>query len=148
MSCVYFLVQRHSPVPHQRHSPISQRHSPIQQRHSPIQKAPFACSPAALTSAAASLSRHASSLASACWAQRRPRHPPILFLQAHFPPLEGQFPGKTQLLWSSRSIGLSTAPTGFTLDPVSTLPKPRPYVDSYHSSCSNNNSNMEEASTC
>ncbi len=106
MSCVYFLVQRHSPVPHQRHSPISQRHSPIQQRHSPIQK------------------RH-----SPVPQRRSPvlqRLSPDMHRRSPLPELSdgpasyscrptshhlGQFPGKTQLLWSSRSIGLSTAPT-------------------------------------
>ncbi|TNN65336.1 TANK-binding kinase 1-binding protein 1 [Liparis tanakae] len=29
-------AQRHSPIHHQRHSPVPQRHSPISQRHSPV----------------------------------------------------------------------------------------------------------------
>uniref|UniRef100_A0A3Q3F2H0 TBK1 binding protein 1 n=1 Tax=Labrus bergylta TaxID=56723 RepID=A0A3Q3F2H0_9LABR len=32
--------QRHSPIHHQRHSPVSQRHSPISQRHSPVPPQP------------------------------------------------------------------------------------------------------------
>lgn len=131
---VFSLVQRHSPVPHQRHSPVPQRHSPIQQRHSPIQQRH---SP---------IQQHHSPI--------HQRRSPVL--QRLSPDMHRRSPlaelndgpasytcrPATQHLRASfqgrRSYSEVADPSAyqrpprFTLDPVSTLPKPRPYVESYH----------------
>ncbi len=107
MSYVYFLVQRHSPVPHQRHSPISQRHSPIQQCHSPIQKhhspVPQRRSPV-LQRLSPDMHRRSPlpelSDGPASYSCRPTSH--------H---LRASFQGRRSYSESSRSIGLSTAPT-------------------------------------
>ncbi len=127
MSCVYFLVQRHSPVPHQRHSPISQRHSPIQQRHSPIQKrhspVPQRRSPV--------LQRLSPDM------HRRSPLPELSDGPASYScrPTSHHLRASFQGRRSYSEVADPSAyqrPPRFTLDPVSTLPKPRPYVDSYH----------------
>ncbi len=127
MSYVYFLVQRHSPVPHQRHSPISQRHSPIQQRHSPIQKrhspVPQRRSPV--------LQRLSPDM------HRRSPLPELSDGPASYScrPTSHHLRASFQGRRSYSEVADPSAyqrPPRFTLDPVSTLPKPRPYVDSYH----------------
>ncbi|KAG7325106.1 hypothetical protein KOW79_011422 [Hemibagrus wyckioides] len=127
-------VQRHSPVPHQRHSPVPQRHSPIQQRHSPIQQ------------------RHSpiQQLHSPIQQRRSPvlqrlspdmhRRSPLAELNdgpASYtcrPPtqhLRASFQGRRSYSEVADPSAYQRPPR-FTLDPVSTLPKPRPYVESYH----------------
>lgn len=127
MSCVYFLVQRHSPVPHQRHSPVPQRHSPIQQRHSPIQQrhspVPQRRSPV--------LQRLSPDM------HRRSPLPELSDGPASYScrPTSHHLRASFQGRRSYSEVADPSAyqrPPRFTLDPVSTLPKPRPYVNSYH----------------
>ncbi|KAG7280631.1 hypothetical protein CRUP_023250 [Coryphaenoides rupestris] len=139
-------VQRHSPPVH-LHSPIHhpQRHAPASPRHSP---APQRHSPAPPPAVVAQLQHHP---ASSPIAQRRSpvllqrlspdmhRRSPLLDVAegpasySYRPPshhLRASFQGR-------RSYSEVTDPSAyqrpprFTLDPVSTLPKPRPYVDGY-----------------
>ncbi|XP_052467545.1 TANK-binding kinase 1-binding protein 1-like isoform X1 [Carassius gibelio] len=120
-------VQRHSPVPHQRHSPIPQRHSPIQQRHSPIQQrhspVPQRRSPV--------LQRLSPDM------HRRSPLPELSDGPASYScrPTSHHLRASFQGRRSYSEVADPSAyqrPPRFTLDPVSTLPKPRPYVDSYH----------------
>ncbi|KAK2876373.1 hypothetical protein QQF64_004844 [Cirrhinus molitorella] len=120
-------VQRHSPVPHQRHSPVPQRHSPIQQRHSPIQQrhspVPQRRSPV--------LQRLSPDM------HRRSPLPEISDGPASYScrPTSHHLRASFQGRRSYSEVADPSAyqrPPRFTLDPVSTLPKPRPYVDSYH----------------
>ncbi|KAG1954834.1 TANK-binding kinase 1-binding protein [Pimephales promelas] len=120
-------VQRHSPVPHQRHSPIPQRHSPIQQRHSPIQQrhspVPQRRSPI--------LQRLSPDM------HRRSPLPELSDGPASYScrPTSHHLRASFQGRRSYSEVADPSAyqrPPRFTLDPVSTLPKPRPYVDSYH----------------
>ncbi|CAB1444596.1 unnamed protein product [Pleuronectes platessa] len=119
-------VQRHSPIHHQRHSPVSQRHSPISQRHSPVPPPPQPSpiqqrrSPV-LQRLSPDMHRRSPLLdvnnGPASYSCRPPSH--------H---LRASFQGR-------RSYSEVTDPSAyqcpprFTLDPVSTLPKPRPYRD-------------------
>ncbi|XP_077056839.1 TANK-binding kinase 1-binding protein 1 [Siphateles boraxobius] len=120
-------VQRHSPVPHQRHSPVPQRHSPIQQRHSPIQQrhspVPQRRSPI--------LQRLSPDM------HRRSPLPDLSDGPASYScrPTSHHLRASFQGRRSYSEVADPSAyqrPPRFTLDPVSTLPKPRPYVDSYH----------------
>ncbi|XP_067285724.1 TANK-binding kinase 1-binding protein 1 [Pseudorasbora parva] len=120
-------VQRHSPVPHQRHSPVPQRHSPIQQRHSPIQQrhspVPQRRSPI--------LQRLSPDM------HRRSPLPELNDGPASYScrPTSHHLRASFQGRRSYSEVADPSAyqrPPRFTLDPVSTLPKPRPYVDSYH----------------
>ncbi|KAK7134811.1 hypothetical protein R3I93_018049 [Phoxinus phoxinus] len=120
-------VQRHSPVPHQRHSPVPQRHSPIQQRHSPIQQrhspVPQRRSPI--------LQRLSPDM------HRRSPLPELSDGPASYScrPTSHHLRASFQGRRSYSEVADPSAyqrPPRFTLDPVSTLPKPRPYVDSYH----------------
>ncbi|XP_026132041.1 TANK-binding kinase 1-binding protein 1 [Carassius auratus] len=120
-------VQRHSPVPHQRHSPVPQRHSPIQQRHSPIQQrhspVPQRRSPV--------LQRLSPDI------HRRSPLPELTDGPASYScrPTSHHLRASFQGRRSYSEVADPSAyqrPPRFTLDPVSTLPKPRPYVDSYH----------------
>ncbi|KAA0725109.1 TANK-binding kinase 1-binding protein 1 [Triplophysa tibetana] len=120
-------VQRHSPVPHQRHSPVPQRHSPIQQRHSPIQlrhsPVPQRRSPV--------LQRLSPDM------HRRSPLPDLSDGPASYScrPTSHHLRASFQGRRSYSEVADPSAyqrPPRFTLDPVSTLPKPRPYVDSYH----------------
>ncbi|KAL7869216.1 hypothetical protein AOLI_G00132040 [Acnodon oligacanthus] len=120
-------VQRHSPVPHQRHSPVPQRHSPIQQRHSPIQQrhspVPQRRSPV--------LQRLSPDM------HRRSPLPEISDGPASYScrPTSHHLRASFQGRRSYSEVADPSAyqrPPRFTLDPVSTLPKPRPYVESYH----------------
>ncbi|XP_066522779.1 TANK-binding kinase 1-binding protein 1 [Hoplias malabaricus] len=120
-------VQHHSPVPHQRHSPVPQRHSPIQQRHSPIQQrhspVPQRRSPV--------LQRLSPDM------HRRSPLPEISDGPASYScrPTSHHLRASFQGRRSYSEVADPSAyqrPPRFTLDPVSTLPKPRPYVDSYH----------------
>ncbi|XP_059388373.1 TANK-binding kinase 1-binding protein 1 [Carassius carassius] len=120
-------VQRHSPVPHQRHSPVPQRHSPIQQRHSPIQQrhspVPQRRSPV--------LQRLSPDM------HRRSPLPELSDGPASYScrPTSHHLRASFQGRRSYSEVADPSAyqrPPRFTLDPVSTLPKPRPYVDSYH----------------
>ncbi|XP_051928122.1 TANK-binding kinase 1-binding protein 1 [Hippocampus zosterae] len=122
-------VQRHSPIHHQRHSPGSQRHSPISQRHSP------AAPPA-----------HHSPIP-----QRRSPVPQRLSPDTHRrsplldvgeagpasyscrPPsqhLRASFQGRRSYSEVSDPSAYQCPPR-FSLDPVSTLPKPRPFAEGY-----------------
>uniref|UniRef100_A0A8C2I8Y3 TBK1 binding protein 1 n=1 Tax=Cyprinus carpio TaxID=7962 RepID=A0A8C2I8Y3_CYPCA len=112
-------VQKHSPVP-QRHSPIQQRHSPIQQRHSPV---PQRRSPV--------LQRLSPDM------HRRSPLPELSDGPASYScrPTSHHLRASFQGRRSYSEVADPSAyqrPPRFTLDPVSTLPKPRPYVDSYH----------------
>ncbi|XP_016425903.1 TANK-binding kinase 1-binding protein 1-like isoform X2 [Sinocyclocheilus rhinocerous] len=120
-------VQHHSPVPHQRHSPVPQRHSPIQQRHSPIQQrhspVPQRRSPV--------LQRLSPDM------HRRSPLPELSDGPASYScrPTSHHLRASFQGRRSYSEVADPSAyqrPPRFTLDPVSTLPKPRPYVDSYH----------------
>ncbi|XP_051522759.1 TANK-binding kinase 1-binding protein 1-like isoform X2 [Myxocyprinus asiaticus] len=120
-------VQRHSPVPHQRHSPVPQRHSPIQQRHSPIQQrhspVPQRRSPV-LQRLSPDMHRRSPlpelSNGPASYSSRPTSH--------H---LRASFQGRRSYSEVADPSAYQRPPR-FTLDPVSTLPKPRPYVDSYY----------------
>ncbi|XP_051959083.1 TANK-binding kinase 1-binding protein 1-like [Xyrauchen texanus] len=120
-------VQHHSPVPHQRHSPIPQRHSPIQQRHSPIQQrhspVPQRRSPV-LQRLSPDMHRRSPlpelSNGPASYSCRPTSH--------H---LRASFQGRRSYSEVADPSAYQRPPR-FTLDPVSTLPKPRPYVDSYY----------------
>ncbi|KAM8837637.1 TANK-binding kinase 1-binding protein 1 [Spinachia spinachia] len=121
-------VQRHSPIHHQRHSPASQRHSPISQRHSPIPP-PSHHSPIP---------------------QRRSPVPQRLSPDTHRrsplldvsdgpasyscrPPsqhLRASFQGRRSYSEVADPSAYQCPPR-FALDPVATLPKPRPYIDGY-----------------
>ncbi|XP_061564660.1 TANK-binding kinase 1-binding protein 1 [Cololabis saira] len=121
-------VQLHSPIHHQRHSPVSQRHSPISQRHSPVPPQP-----------------HHSPLQ-----QRRSpvlqrlspdmhRRSPLLDVTdgpasySYRPPsqhLRASFQGRRSYSEVADPSAYQCPPR-FSLDPVSTLPKPRPYIESY-----------------
>uniref|UniRef100_A0A671PNM1 TBK1 binding protein 1 n=1 Tax=Sinocyclocheilus anshuiensis TaxID=1608454 RepID=A0A671PNM1_9TELE len=115
----YTLYCMHSPVP-QRHSPIQQRHSPIQQRHSPI---PQRRSPV-LQRLSPDMHRRSPlpelSNGPASYSCRPTSH--------H---LRASFQGRRSYSEVADPSAYQRPPR-FTLDPVSTLPKPRPYVDSYH----------------
>ncbi|XP_016324711.1 TANK-binding kinase 1-binding protein 1 [Sinocyclocheilus anshuiensis] len=120
-------VQHHSPIPHQRHSPVPQRHSPIQQRHSPIQQrhspVPQRRSPV--------LQRLSPDM------HRRSPLPELSDGPASYScrPTSHHLRASFQGRRSYSEVADPSAyqrPPRFTLDPVSTLPKPRPYVDSYH----------------
>ncbi|KAL2078125.1 hypothetical protein ACEWY4_025810 [Coilia grayii] len=107
-------VQRHSPIP-QRHSPVPQRHSPVPQRRSPV------------------LQRLSPDMH---------RRSPLPFPEVSDGPASYSCRPPTQHLRASfqgrRSYSEVADPSAyqrpprFALDPVSTLPKPRPYVDGYH----------------
>ncbi|KAG5262558.1 hypothetical protein AALO_G00276390 [Alosa alosa] len=107
-------VQRHSPIP-QRHSPVPQRHSPVPQRRSPVLQRLSPDMHRRSPSPFAELSDGPASYS--C-------RPPTQHLRASF-----------QGRRSYSEVADPSAyqrPPRFTLDPVSTLPKPRPYVDGYH----------------
>ncbi|XP_031416978.1 TANK-binding kinase 1-binding protein 1 isoform X2 [Clupea harengus] len=107
-------VSRHSPIP-QRHSPVPQRHSPVPQRRSPVLQ-------------------HLS--------PDMHRRSPLPFPELSDGPASYSCRPPTQHLRASfqgrRSYSEVADPSAyqrpprFTLDPVSTLPKPRPYVEGYH----------------
>uniref|UniRef100_A0A3B3BD42 TBK1 binding protein 1 n=1 Tax=Oryzias melastigma TaxID=30732 RepID=A0A3B3BD42_ORYME len=120
--------QLHSPIHHQRHSPVSQRHSPIPQRHSPVPPQP-----------------HHSPIQ-----QRRSpvlqrlspdmhRRSPLLDVNdgpasySYRPPsqhLRASFQGRRSYSEVADPSAYQCPPR-FSLDPVSTLPKPRPYIEGY-----------------
>ncbi|MFT7796352.1 TANK-binding kinase 1-binding protein 1 [Arapaima gigas] len=112
-------VQHHSPIPHQRHSPIPQRHSPIPQRHSPV---PQRRSPV-LQRLSPDIHRRSP--------QAEPNDGPASYScrpTSHH--LRASFQGRR----SYSEVADPSAyqhPPRFTLDPVSTLPKPRPYAEGY-----------------
>ncbi|CAB1337967.1 unnamed protein product, partial [Coregonus sp. 'balchen'] len=128
-------VQRHShppsPIPHQRHSPVPQRHSPIPQRHSPIppqHHSPIAqCRSPVLQPQRLSPDMH--------------RRSPLLDINdgpasyscrpaSHH--LRASFQGRRSYSEVADPSAYQRPPR-FSLDPVSTLPKPRPYRDSGYS---------------
>uniref|UniRef100_A0A4W4EKK0 UBZ1-type domain-containing protein n=1 Tax=Electrophorus electricus TaxID=8005 RepID=A0A4W4EKK0_ELEEL len=120
-------IQRHSPVPHQRHSPIPQRHSPVPQRHSPVSQrhspVPQRRSPV-LQRLSPDMHRRSPLPEISDGPASYSCRPPIHHLRASF-----------QGRRSYSEVADPSAyqrPPRFTLDPVSTLPKPRPYVESYH----------------
>ncbi|XP_076855319.1 TANK-binding kinase 1-binding protein 1 [Brachyhypopomus gauderio] len=120
-------VQRHSPVPHQRHSPVPQRHSPIPQRHSPVPQrhspVPQRRSPV-LQRLSPDMHRRSPLPEISDGPASYSCRPPIHHLRASF-----------QGRRSYSEVADPSAyqrPPRFSLDPVSTLPKPRPYVESYH----------------
>lgn len=108
------MSQRHSPIS-QRHSPVPppSHHSPIHQRRSPV------------------LQRLSPDVH---------RRSPLLDVNDHGPASYSCRPASQHLRASfqgRRSYSEVTDPSAyhcpprFSLDPVSTLPKPRPYIDSY-----------------
>ncbi|XP_069041708.1 TANK-binding kinase 1-binding protein 1 isoform X2 [Lepisosteus oculatus] len=111
-------VQRHSPVP-QRHSPVPQRHSPVPQRHSP---APQRRSPV--------LQRLSPDV------HRRSPLPEISDGPASYScrpashHLRASFQGRRSYSEVSDPSAYQR-PARFPPDPVSTLPKPRPYGEGY-----------------
>nr|XP_015217757.1 PREDICTED: TANK-binding kinase 1-binding protein 1 [Lepisosteus oculatus] len=111
-------VHRHSPVP-QRHSPVPQRHSPVPQRHSP---APQRRSPV--------LQRLSPDV------HRRSPLPEISDGPASYScrpashHLRASFQGRRSYSEVSDPSAYQR-PARFPPDPVSTLPKPRPYGEGY-----------------
>uniref|UniRef100_A0A3Q4N9Y8 TBK1 binding protein 1 n=1 Tax=Neolamprologus brichardi TaxID=32507 RepID=A0A3Q4N9Y8_NEOBR len=123
-------VQLHSPIHHQRHSPVSQRHSPIPQRHSPVPPPPHHSpiqqrrSPV-LQRLSPDMHRRSPLLDVNDGPASYSCRPPSQHLRASF-----------QGRRSYSEVADPSAyqcPPRFSLDPVSTLPKPRPYVESYSS---------------
>ncbi|XP_028845585.1 TANK-binding kinase 1-binding protein 1 [Denticeps clupeoides] len=122
-------VQRHSPVPPQHHSPVSQRHSPVPQRHSPVPQrhspVPQRRSPV-LQRLSPDVHRHSPLPVPefidgpASYSSRPTSH--------H---LRASFQGRRSYSEVADPSAYQRPPR-FTLDPVSTLPKPRPYVEGYH----------------
>uniref|UniRef100_A0A673Y6G9 TBK1 binding protein 1 n=1 Tax=Salmo trutta TaxID=8032 RepID=A0A673Y6G9_SALTR len=125
-------VQRHShppsPIPHQRHSPVPQRHSPIPQRHSPVP--PQHHSPIAQCRSPVLQPQHLS--------PDMHRRSPLLDVNdgpasyscrpaSHH--LRASFQGRRSYSEVADPSAYQRPPR-FSLDPVSTLPKPRPYMDS------------------
>ncbi|PWA21687.1 hypothetical protein CCH79_00003331 [Gambusia affinis] len=119
-------VQLHSPIHHQRHSPVSQRHSPISQRHSPV---PPHHSPIqqrrspVLQRLSPDMHRRSPLLDVSDGPASYSYRPPTQHLRASF-----------QGRRSYSEVADPSAyqcPPRFSLDPVSTLPKPRPYVEGY-----------------
>uniref|UniRef100_W5N737 TBK1 binding protein 1 n=1 Tax=Lepisosteus oculatus TaxID=7918 RepID=W5N737_LEPOC len=112
------LIHRHSPVP-QRHSPVPQRHSPVPQRHSP---APQRRSPV--------LQRLSPDV------HRRSPLPEISDGPASYScrpashHLRASFQGRRSYSEVSDPSAYQR-PARFPPDPVSTLPKPRPYGEGY-----------------
>nr|CBN81699.1 TANK-binding kinase 1-binding protein [Dicentrarchus labrax] len=120
--------QRHSPIHHQRHSPVPQRHSPISQRHSPVPP-PQHHSPIqqrrspVLQRLSPDMHRRSPLLDVNDGPASYSCRPPSQHLRASF-----------QGRRSYSEVADPSAyqcPPRFSLDPVSTLPKPRPYIDSY-----------------
>uniref|UniRef100_A0A3Q0S1F6 TBK1 binding protein 1 n=1 Tax=Amphilophus citrinellus TaxID=61819 RepID=A0A3Q0S1F6_AMPCI len=120
--------QLHSPIHHQRHSPVSQRHSPIPQRHSPVPPPPHHSpiqqrrSPV-LQRLSPDMHRRSPMLDVNDGPASYSCRPPSQHLRASF-----------QGRRSYSEVADPSAyqcPPRFSLDPVSTLPKPRPYVESY-----------------
>ncbi|XP_054616885.1 TANK-binding kinase 1-binding protein 1 [Dunckerocampus dactyliophorus] len=121
-------VQLHSPIHHQRHSPGSQRHSPISQRHSPVVPPPHH-SP---------IQQRRSPVLQRLSPDTHRRSP---LLDVSEGPASYSCRPPTQHLRASfqgrRSYSEVTDPSAyhcpprFSLDPVSTLPKPRPFVEGY-----------------
>nr|XP_040032397.1 TANK-binding kinase 1-binding protein 1 [Gasterosteus aculeatus aculeatus] len=128
-------VQRHSPIHHQRHSPVPQRHSPASQRHSPVSQRHSPVPPPS----------HHSPIP-----QRRSPVPQRLSPDTHRrsplldvsdepasyscrPPsqhLRASFQGRRSYSEVADPSAYQCPPR-FALDPVATLPKPRPYIDGY-----------------
>ncbi|XP_028989334.1 TANK-binding kinase 1-binding protein 1 [Betta splendens] len=121
-------VQLHSPIHHQRHSPVSQRHSPISQRHSPVPPPPHHSpiqqrrSPV-LQRLSPDMHRRSPLLDVADGPASYSCRPPTQLLRA-------SFQGRRSYSEVSDPSAYQCPPR-FSLDPVSTLPKPRPYVDGY-----------------
>ncbi|XP_042161856.1 TANK-binding kinase 1-binding protein 1-like [Oncorhynchus tshawytscha] len=128
-------VQRHShppsPIPHPRHSPVPQRHSPIPQRHSPVP--PQHHSPIAQCRSPVLQPQHLS--------PDMHRRSPLLDVNdgpasyscrpaSHH--LRASFQGRRSYSEVADPSAYQRPPR-FSLDPVSTLPKPRPYRDSGYS---------------
>eukprot|EP00066_Takifugu_rubripes_P000563 XP_003961182.1 PREDICTED: TANK-binding kinase 1-binding protein 1 [Takifugu rubripes] len=121
-------VQRHSPIQHQRHSPVPQRHSPIAQRHSPVPPLPHHSpiqqrrSPV-LQRLSPDMHRRSPLLDVKNGPASYSSRPPSQHLRASF-----------QGRRSYSEVADPSAyqcPPRFSLDPVSTLPKPRPYIEGY-----------------
>ncbi|KAM6951899.1 TANK-binding kinase 1-binding protein 1 [Aplochiton taeniatus] len=126
-------VQRHSPTLHQRHSPVSPRHSPLPQRHSPGPPQPQHHSPIlqrrspVLQLLSPDTHRRSPLLdvgdaGPASYSCRPPSH--------H---LRASFQGRRSYSEVADPSAYQRAPR-FSLDPVSTLPKPRPYGEASYSS--------------
>ncbi|XP_076007768.1 TANK-binding kinase 1-binding protein 1 [Genypterus blacodes] len=120
-------VQLHSPIHHQRHSPIPQRHSPIPQRHSPAPPQPHHSPIQQRRSPVLRLSPDMHRRSPLLDVNDGPAsyscRPPSQHLRASF-----------QGRRSYSEVADPSAyqcPPRFSLDPVSTLPKPRPYVEGY-----------------
>ncbi|XP_028331506.1 TANK-binding kinase 1-binding protein 1 [Gouania willdenowi] len=119
-------VQRHSPVHHQRHSPVPQRHSPISKRHSPVppQQSPIQQrrSPV-LQRLSPDIHRRSPLLDVVNGPASYSYRPPTQHLRA-------SFQGRRSYSEVSDPSAYHCTPR-FSLDPVSTLPKPRPFVEGY-----------------
>lgn len=126
--CFVLSVQRHSPIHHQRHSPGSNRHSPISQRHSPVPPPPHHSpiqqrrSPV-LQRLSPDMHRRSPLLDINNGPASYSCRPPSQHLRASF---QGRRSYSEVADPSSYQC-----PPRFSLDPVSTLPKPRPYIDGY-----------------
>ncbi|XP_068439113.1 TANK-binding kinase 1-binding protein 1 isoform X2 [Clinocottus analis] len=121
-------VQRHSPSHHQRHSPVSQRHSPISQRHSPVPP-PSHHSP---------IQQRRSPVPQRLSPDMHRRSPLLDVTDGPAsyscrPPsqhLRASFQGRRSYSEVADPSAYQCPPR-FSLDPVATLPKPRPYNDGY-----------------
>ncbi|CAB1312022.1 unnamed protein product, partial [Coregonus sp. 'balchen'] len=128
-------VQRHShppsPIHHQRHSPVPQRHSPIPKRHSPIP--PQHHSPIPQRRSPVLQPQHLS--------PDMHRRSPLLDINdgpasyscrpaSHH--LRASFQGRRSYSEVADPSAYQRPPR-LSMDPVSTLPKPRPYRDSSYS---------------
>ncbi|CAG5903596.1 unnamed protein product [Menidia menidia] len=122
-------VQLHSPIHHQRHSPVSQRHSPISQRHSPVPPPPPSSHHSPLPQRRSPISQRLS--------PDTHRRSPLLDVSegpasySYRPPsqhLRASFQGRRSYSEVADPSAYQCPPR-FCLDPVSTLPKPRPYMD-------------------
>ncbi|KAM9773449.1 TANK-binding kinase 1-binding protein 1 isoform X1 [Syngnathus typhle] len=124
-------VQLHSPIHHQRHSPGSQRHSPISQRHSPVAPQPPAHHSPIQQRRSPVLQR---------LSPDTHRRSPLLDVGEAGPASYSCRPASQHLRASfqgRRSYSEVTDPSAyqcpprFSLDPVATLPKPRPFMEAY-----------------
>ncbi|KAL0984223.1 hypothetical protein UPYG_G00138730 [Umbra pygmaea] len=128
-------VQRHShppsPIHHQRHSPVPQRHSPVPQRHSPVPLQHHSPIP----------QRRSPVLQPQRLSPDMHRRSPLLDIN-NGPASYSCRPASHHLRASfqgRRSYSEVADPSAYqrpprlSLDPVSTLPKPRPYGDSGYS---------------
>ncbi|XP_030631746.1 TANK-binding kinase 1-binding protein 1 [Chanos chanos] len=134
-------IQRHAPAPPQRHSPVPQRHSPVPQRHSPVPQhhspVPQRHSPVPQRHSPVPQRRSPVLQRLSPDVHRRSPLPEISNGPASYVcrPTSHRLRASFQGRRSYSEVADPSAyqrPPRFTLDPVSTLPKPRPYVEMYH----------------